>query len=154
MKKYWIKYCTGLWIYYDAFVAPSSKKNALRCRQCLSVSVASLNYKYPGADFDKIWYWRLALNIVGRDSFWPICVHHKSYSTYMRLIYIPLSFVFYKRVSYGSVGIATGYGLDDRGIGVRVPVGAIFFSPRHPDRFWRPPSLLFNGYRGLVSRGG
>jgi hypothetical protein len=33
-----------------------------------------------------------------------------------------------------SVGIATGYGLDDRGVGVRVPVGSrIFSSPRRPD---------------------
>jgi hypothetical protein len=33
------------------------------------------------------------------------------------------------------VGITTGYGLDDRGVGVRVPVGLrIFFSPRRPDR--------------------
>jgi hypothetical protein len=35
-----------------------------------------------------------------------------------------------------AVGIATGYGLDDQGVGVRVPVGArIFTSPRRPDRF-------------------
>jgi hypothetical protein len=27
-------------------------------------------------------------------------------------------------VKYSSVGIATGYGLDDRGEGVRVPIGA------------------------------
>jgi hypothetical protein len=49
--------------------------------------------------------------------------------------------------SYDSVvGIATGYGLDDRGIGVRVPVGArIFSSPCRPDRLWGPPSLLFPG---------
>jgi hypothetical protein len=33
--------------------------------------------------------------------------------------------------------IATGYGLDDRGIGVRVPVGSrIFFSLRRPDQLW------------------
>jgi hypothetical protein len=33
-----------------------------------------------------------------------------------------------------TVGIATGYGLDDRGVGVRVPVGSrTFFSPRRPD---------------------
>jgi hypothetical protein len=41
------------------------------------------------------------------------------------------------------VGIATGYGLDDRGVGVRVPVGSrIFSSPRRPDRLWgstQPP---------------
>jgi hypothetical protein len=30
---------------------------------------------------------------------------------------------------------ATGYGLDERGVGVRVPVGStIFFSPRRPDQ--------------------
>jgi hypothetical protein len=35
-----------------------------------------------------------------------------------------------------AVGIVTGYGLDDRGVGVRVPVGArIFTSPYCPDRF-------------------
>jgi hypothetical protein len=40
-----------------------------------------------------------------------------------------------------AIGIATGYGLDDRGVGVRVPVGSrIFSSPRCP------PNLLSNGY--------
>jgi hypothetical protein len=35
----------------------------------------------------------------------------------------------------GVVGTATGYGLDDRGIGVRVPVGSrIFTSQCRPDR--------------------
>jgi hypothetical protein len=48
------------------------------------------------------------------------------------------------------VGIATDYGLDDRGVGVRVPVGSrIFSSPRRPDRLWGPRNLLSNGYRGL-----
>jgi hypothetical protein len=35
--------------------------------------------------------------------------------------------------AYSAVGIAAGYGLEDRGVGVRVPVGARFFSPRRPD---------------------
>jgi hypothetical protein len=44
-------------------------------------------------------------------------------------------------------GIATGYGLEDRGIAVRVPVGSrIFSSPRRPYRLWGPPNLLSNGY--------
>jgi hypothetical protein len=52
------------------------------------------------------------------------------------------------------VGIATSYGLYDRGVGVRVPVGPrIFCSPNRTDRFWGPPNLLFNGYRGLFSPG-
>jgi hypothetical protein len=47
-----------------------------------------------------------------------------------------------------SVGIATSYGLDDRGVGVRVPVGArIFSSPQHPDRLWGPLNLLYNGHQ-------
>jgi hypothetical protein len=46
------------------------------------------------------------------------------------------------------VGIATGWGLDDRGVGFRVLVESkMFSSPRLPDRLWGPPNL-FNGYRG------
>jgi hypothetical protein len=54
-----------------------------------------------------------------------------------------------------AVGIATDYGLHDRGVGVRVPVGArILFSPCRPDQFWWcPPSLLSNPYRGLIPLG-
>jgi hypothetical protein len=53
-----------------------------------------------------------------------------------------------------AVGIATGYGLDDKGVGVRVPVGARFFSsPRRPDRLWGLPNLLSNGYREPFPRG-
>jgi hypothetical protein len=52
------------------------------------------------------------------------------------------------------VGIATGYGLDGRGVGVRVPVEARFFSSsRRPDRLWVPLNLLSNGYRGLFPWG-
>jgi hypothetical protein len=48
-----------------------------------------------------------------------------------------------------AVGIATGYRLDDREVGVRVPAGSrIFSSLRRPDRLWGPPNLLSNGYRG------
>jgi hypothetical protein len=53
-----------------------------------------------------------------------------------------------------AVSIATGYGLDDRGVGVRVPVGSrIFTPPARPDRLCGPPSLLSNGYRGIFLRG-
>jgi hypothetical protein len=38
-----------------------------------------------------------------------------------------------------AVGIATGYVLDDRGVGVRVPVGSRLFSaPYHSDCPWGP----------------
>jgi hypothetical protein len=53
-----------------------------------------------------------------------------------------------KRSRDSSVGIATGHGLDGRGVWVRVPVGSrIFSSPRRPDRLWGPPNILSNGYR-------
>jgi hypothetical protein len=55
------------------------------------------------------------------------------------LIYVGSIFVFkhdYAWIGLDSVvGIATGYGLNDGGVGVRVPVGSrIFSSPRRPDR--------------------
>jgi hypothetical protein len=47
------------------------------------------------------------------------------------------------------VCIATGYGLDNRGVGVRVPVGPrIFSSPRQPDRLWGPLSAYSMGTGG------
>jgi hypothetical protein len=53
-----------------------------------------------------------------------------------------------------TVGVATGYGLDDRGVAVPVPIGSrIFCSPQRPDRLWGPPRLVFNGYRGPFPRG-
>jgi hypothetical protein len=68
--------------------------------------------------------------------------------------------VFNQHVGYfrlfrdSAFGIATGYGLDGRVVGVRVPVGARLYSfPRRRDRFWGPPSLLLNGYLGHFPRG-
>jgi hypothetical protein len=50
-----------------------------------------------------------------------------------------------------AVGIATVYGLDDRGFGVWVSVGEwIFTSSRRPNRLWDPPILLSNGYLGVL----
>jgi hypothetical protein len=60
--------------------------------------------------------------------------------------YVDLSLV-------SSVGIATGYGLDDREDVFRVPVESrIFSSESRPDRLWGPPNLLSNRYWGLFRR--
>jgi hypothetical protein len=54
-----------------------------------------------------------------------------------------------------SVNKVTGYGLDDRGVRVRVPVGSrTFSSSNRPDRLCGPHNLLPNGYRGLPPPGG
>jgi hypothetical protein len=53
------------------------------------------------------------------------------------------------------VGTETGYRLDDRRVGVRVPVGSRIFSfPHCLDRLWGPPSVLCNGYEGGFFSGG
>jgi hypothetical protein len=45
-----------------------------------------------------------------------------------------------------SVGIMTGYELDNQGVGIRVQLGArIFTSSCRPDRFWVSPTLLSRG---------
>jgi hypothetical protein len=52
------------------------------------------------------------------------------------------------------VGVKTGYELDDRGVGIPVPIGSrIFSSPHRPDRLWGLLNLLANGYRRLFPRG-
>jgi hypothetical protein len=56
------------------------------------------------------------------------------------LFFLPLFRPFRSRDS--AVDIATGYLLDDREVGVLVPVGSrIFTSPCHPDRLWGPDSF-------------
>jgi hypothetical protein len=51
-----------------------------------------------------------------------------------------------------AVGFLTDYGLDDRGVGDRVPVWLRTFSyPRRPERLWGSPILLPNGCPGAVS---
>jgi hypothetical protein len=71
----------------------------------------------------------------------------------LRGVHENLTWVDSGEISRGSaVGIATGYGLDDRGVRVRVPVGStIVTSPYRSDRRWGPPNLLSNGYRTLFS---
>jgi hypothetical protein len=50
---------------------------------------------------------------------------------------------------YHLVGIATGYELNDEGVAVQIPVGSrILSSAWRSDRFWSPPSLICNEYRG------
>jgi hypothetical protein len=56
--------------------------------------------------------------------------------------------------SHGSAfGIATGYGLDERQVSVRVSTEVFLTSPYRSDRLWGAPSLPSNGYRGLFPRG-
>jgi hypothetical protein len=52
------------------------------------------------------------------------------------------------------VGIATGYGLDDRVVGVRVQIwSGNFSSSRRPDGLCDPINLLLNEYQGLFTQG-
>jgi hypothetical protein len=47
-----------------------------------------------------------------------------------------------------------GYGLDDRGMRVRAPVGSRMSSfPRRVDRLWGPPNLFLNGTGGAFLGG-
>jgi hypothetical protein len=73
---------------------------------------------------------------------------YQHFKIFPYLLHIPLTYV------HSAVGIATDYGLNDHGIGVRVSVGSrIFVSPCRPNRLWGPSNLLTNGYRRPFSRG-
>jgi hypothetical protein len=53
-----------------------------------------------------------------------------------------------------SVGIATGYGLDDQGVGDQVPEESrIFSSPRRLDRLWGPTQPPIQWVTGALPRG-
>jgi hypothetical protein len=66
--------------------------------------------------------------------------------TFFNLLCLMAQFYFDSRGS--TVGMATGYGLDNQGIGVRVPTRTIIFTSSYcPDRLWRSDNLLPNGYR-------
>jgi hypothetical protein len=67
-------------------------------------------------------------------------------------IYYQVNFV-HNKCQDSAVGIAAGYGLNGRGIGVRVPVGSRFVPfPRRPDWLWGSLSLQYNRYRMLFPR--
>jgi hypothetical protein len=88
----------------------------------------------------------LLLIFFGQNSLFCVCYEH--------FIFVPFPCSVYPLSWDSAVGLATGYGLDGRGVGVRVPVGSrIISSPRRPDRLWGPHSVLSNGYRELFPRG-
>jgi hypothetical protein len=60
----------------------------------------------------------------------------------------------FENVCMLNMNIATGYGLVDRGVGVRVPVGSrIYPSPCRADLLRGPPSLLASEYGGVKRPG-
>jgi hypothetical protein len=62
--------------------------------------------------------------------------------------------LFYNSSRDSVVGIATGYELDDRGVGVRVPVRSRIFSfPSCPDRLWGHSASYTMGNRGTFPEG-
>jgi hypothetical protein len=99
----------------------------------------SCRLKYPSLNEQ----FRTLHDSTGTPSFTRYVSASKSSRTFRRL-------QVHHRSRNSIAGVATGYKLNDRLVGVQVPVGVrIFTSPRCPDRVWRPPNLTANGYRGL-----
>jgi hypothetical protein len=85
-----------------------------------------------------IWKWNYVHN-------WTVLVQQTMLSALHSFLTTPY---------YCTISIVIGYGLDNRGVGVRVPVEArIFSSPCHPNGLWGSLSLLFNVYWGSFLRG-
>jgi hypothetical protein len=70
----------------------------------------------------------------------------------MKILIIQTAFPLHRIGS--AVGIATGYGQNNQGAVVRVPVGLrILTSPYHPDRLRGPPNHLSIGFMVLCIGG-
>jgi hypothetical protein len=112
-------------------------------------------YYLPGRSKNKMATLSLVIRYPDRDSFYFFTKRSQISIILIYLyiyIYVYIYTVFYRSWD-SAVSIATGYVMEDRGIGVRVPVvSRIFSSPYRPDRFWGPPNLLPNGYRGFFRR--
>jgi hypothetical protein len=75
--------------------------------------------------------------------------HAASFVAHRIPVYIFILYSVLSKSLGSAVGIATGYGMGNRDVGVQVRVGSrIFTSPYHLDRIWGLHSLLSNGYRG------
>jgi hypothetical protein len=90
------------------------------------------------------------------NSFWPknyVIFYLKTDDTTLKLFVLwHVTGTFFKSQD-NIVSRVTGYGLDDRGVGVQVPVKSKIFSSTHrPDRLWGPPNLLSNEYWGIFPR--
>jgi hypothetical protein len=109
---------------------------------------------------------RALISIYFRGREWVYLYSHYLIRLIEQWTNLPISYtnikVHHNLVSYVSelvsrdivVGIATGYGVEGRGVGVRVPVRSrIFSSPCRRKWIWDPPSLLSNGNRWLFPRG-
>jgi hypothetical protein len=83
-----------------------------------------------------------------------VAVHISQLFTIWASHFISVSIFWNLQKSSGSaVGIVIGCGLDDRGFGVRVPVGSrVFASPYRQDRIWGLLNLLSNRFRGHFPR--
>jgi hypothetical protein len=67
-----------------------------------------------------------------------------------RIMSCLMSYKIEKKKDMVEISTATGYGLNDQGVGVQVPKRErIFSSPCHPGQVWGPPSVQSNGYEGL-----
>jgi hypothetical protein len=116
------------------FVLTSVKNSTLRLVIYIRFHTINCPLLPPGLRHRSTRYW--IIHGGQRLMSFPTNSTHK-YSNVNRLLYVSRDSTF---------GIATSYGLDERGVGVRVPVGwRIFSSPRRPDRLWGAPNLLSNG---------
>jgi hypothetical protein len=86
----------------------------------------------------------LKCSIFGLFYYHPVICFDLQRSIYNQLCWRPwgITLIHDTQQDVTGVGKAIGYGLNDWGVEVRVPVGS---SPSRPDRLWGPPSVLSNG---------
>jgi hypothetical protein len=127
------------------------------CTEMFVIRNPIILYKFPRITIFSMWLmnWKVVCNCIVTNRviiFMPNIVqkYYKPMTAGCQILRSPHSL----GSQNNAVGVATGYGLDDRGVGVRVLVESrIFSSPRRPDRLWGPSSLYRMGNGGSFSGG-